>query len=92
MQGRISWFAWSCGGKLRVPLELHFDLWERLLSPQGIQISFVVARGNSGFLVQCCRVNSASSRVEAETSGFLSISDIDFVVSAAFEQGSQALS
>ena len=43
-------------------------------------------------LCSAAGMNSASSRVEAETSGFLSISDIDFVVSAAFEQGSQALS
>ena len=26
MQGRISWFAWSCGEKLRVALELRVDL------------------------------------------------------------------
>ena len=25
MQGRISWVAWSCRGKIRVPLELHVD-------------------------------------------------------------------
>ena len=25
VQGRISWFAWSYGWKLRVPLELHVD-------------------------------------------------------------------
>ena len=37
-------------------------------------------------------MNRASSRVEVETSGFLSISDIDLGVSVEFEQGSQALS
>ena len=26
VQGRISWVVWSCGGKLRVPLELPVDL------------------------------------------------------------------
>ena len=26
VQGRISWFAWSCGEKLRVALELCVDL------------------------------------------------------------------
>ena len=51
MQGRISWFAWSCGGKLRVHLMLHVVLGDLLVSPQGIQISFGVARGTSGFLV-----------------------------------------
>ena len=34
-QGRFLWFAWSCGGKLRVPLELHVDLGDLLMSPQG---------------------------------------------------------
>ena len=28
VQGRISWVAWSCGGKLRVPLEFRVDLGE----------------------------------------------------------------
>ena len=37
-------------------------------------------------------MNRASSQVEAETSGFLSISDIDLGVSVELEQGSQALS
>ena len=37
-------------------------------------------------------MNKASSRVEAGTSGFLSISDIDLGVSAELEQGSQASS
>ena len=38
------------------------------------------------------QMNRASSRVEARTSGFLSISDIDLRVSVEFEQGRQALS
>ena len=37
-------------------------------------------------------INRASSRVEARTSGFISISDIDLGVSVEFEQGRQALS
>ena len=48
MQGRISWFSWSCGGKLRVPLALHVDLGNPLVSPQGSQISFGIARGHLG--------------------------------------------
>ena len=38
------------------------------------------------------QMNRASSRVEARTSGFLSISDIDLRVSVEFEQGRQDLS
>ena len=52
MQGRISWFAWSCGGKLRVHIELRVDLVYPLESPLGIQISFGIARGTLGFLTQ----------------------------------------
>ena len=40
VEGKISWFLWSCGGKLRVPLELHGDLGDPLVFPQGSQICF----------------------------------------------------
>ena len=82
MKGRISWFAWSCGRKLRVPLELRVDLEDPLMSPQGSQISFGIARDTSGFLAHHCGINRDSSQVEAGTSWFLSISDIDLRVSA----------
>ena len=55
MQGRISWIAWSCGWKLRVPFELRVDLGDPLVSPQGRQISFGIEMGISGFLELCCR-------------------------------------
>ena len=55
VQGRISWFAWTCGGKLRVPLELLVDLGDPLVSPEGGQMPFGVVRGTSGFLVHRCR-------------------------------------
>ena len=55
VHGRISWFVWSCGGKLRVPLELRVYLGDPLVSPQGRQISFGIEMGISGFLELCCR-------------------------------------
>ena len=55
MQVRILSFAWSCGGKLRVPLELPVDLGDPLVSPQAIQISCGIARGTLGFLAHHCR-------------------------------------
>ena len=55
MQGRISWFVWSYGGKLSIPLELRVDLRDPFMSPQGSQISFGVARGASRFLMHRCR-------------------------------------
>ena len=55
VHGRISWFVWSCGGKLRVPLELRVYLGDPLVSPQGSPISFGVARGNAGFIPHHCK-------------------------------------
>ena len=55
VQWRISWFAWTCGGKLRVPLELLVDLGDPLVSPEGGQMPFGVVRGTSGFLTHCFR-------------------------------------
>ena len=39
---------WSCGGKLKVPLELHGDLGDPLVFYQGSQVCFRVARGHFG--------------------------------------------
>ena len=50
MHGRLLWFAWTCGGKLRVSLELRIGLGDSFVSPQGSQVSFDVARGTLGFL------------------------------------------
>ena len=92
MEGRISWFLWSCGRKLRVPLELCGELGDPLVFPQEVRSAFEL-RGepwdSSHFTAGMSR---ASSRVEAGTSEFLSISDINLGVSVEFEQGSQASS
>ena len=82
---------WSCGGKLRFPLELHVALGTTCVS-SGSQISFGIARGTSQFLGIAAGMNRASFRVEVGTSGFLSISDIDLRVSSDLEQGAQASS
>ena len=44
----ISRFWSSYEGKIRVPLELHGDLGDPLMFPQGCQISFGVVRGHLG--------------------------------------------
>ena len=54
MEGRILWFLWSCGGNLRVHLELRGDLGDPLVFPQGSQICFRVARGTSEFVSHHC--------------------------------------
>ena len=43
MEGEISWFLWRCGGKLRVPLELHGDLG----------VPSRVSSGRSDLLLSC---------------------------------------
>ena len=55
VEQRISWFLLSCVGKLRVPVELHGDLRDPLVFPQGSQISFRVVRGTSEFVSRHCR-------------------------------------
>ena len=90
VQGRISWFAWSCGGKVRVPLELRVDLGDLLVSPQGSQISLALQRAPRESSSIAAGMNRASSLVEAGTSVFFSISDIDLRDSEDLEQGSQA--
>ena len=40
VDGRISWFLWNCGGKLRVPLELCGDLGDPLVFPQEVRSAF----------------------------------------------------
>ena len=53
VEGRILWFLWSNGRKLRVPLKLCVDMGDLLMSLQGSQI-FRGVRGTSGFLSRCC--------------------------------------
>ena len=55
-------------------------------------MSFDIVRGALQFLHITAGMNRTSSRVEAGTSGFLSISDFGRRVSAQFEQESQASS
>ena len=92
MQGRIAWFARNCVRKFRVPLELHVALGELLLSTREVRSPLELRGAPQDSSCIAVGMNTASSRVEAGTSGFLSISDIDLRVSADLEQGSQASS
>ena len=78
--------------KLKVPLELRGNLGDPLMFRGGSQICFLVARDPRDSSHIAVGMNRASSRVEAGTSGFLSISDTDLMVSVEFEQGRQASS
>ena len=75
-------FALSCGGKRRVPLDLRVDLGDRscLLREVRSPLSLRGAPWDSSRIT--AGMNRASYRVEAGTSGFLSISDFDPRVSA----------
>ena len=87
---KILLFAWSCGGKLRVPLELRVDLGDRssLLREVRFPLALRGAPWDSSHIA--AGMNMASSLVEARTSGFLSISDFNHRVSAELEQENQA--
>ena len=91
-QARISSFARSCGGKLRVPLKLPVDLGNRSCFIREFR-SALALRGPPGeSSCIAAGMNRASSQDEAGTSLFLSISDFDRRVSAELEQENQASS
>ena len=92
MQARISWLAWSCGGKLRVPLELHIDLGDPLHLLREVRSPLVLQGAPQDSSLRAIGLNRASSRVEVGTLVFLSISDIGLGVPAELKQGSQASS
>ena len=92
MQVRISSFAWSCGGKLRVPLRLCVDLGDPSCLHREVRSPLALRgepRDSSHFATG---INRASSLVDAGTSGFLSFSDFHHRISAELEQESQASS
>ena len=60
----------SCGGKLRVPLELRRVSRGTSRVEKGGQASVPVARGNSGLLSSCCRVNGPYLALRDEFGGF----------------------
>ena len=82
MQARILSFAWSCGEKLKVPLELPVDLGERLCFLREVRSPLTLRGPPRDSLCIAAGMNRASSQVEARTSGFLYISDFNPRVSA----------
>ena len=92
MQVRISSFAWGCGRKLRVPLELPVDLRDRSCFLREVRAALALRGPRWDSSPITAGVNRASSQDEAGTSVFLSISDFDCRVSAELEQESQASS
>ena len=90
MQTRISSFAWSCGWKLRVPLELPVELGNQLCFLREVISPLVLQGPAQDSLCITGGMNRASSRDEAATSMFLSIYDFDRRRSAELEQESQA--
>ena len=90
MQARISSFAWSGGGKLRVPLELPVDLGDLSCFLMKVRSPLALRGPPRDSLCITAGLNRASSRDEVGTSVFLSISDFNHRVSAELEQESQA--
>ena len=92
VQERISSFAWSCGRKLRVPLELPVDLGDDSCFLREVRSSLALRGPPRGSSRIAAGKNRASSRDEAGTSAFLSVSAFNRRVSAELEQETQASS
>ena len=92
VQVRIPSFAWNCGRKLRVPLELPVDLGDPSFYLREVR-SPLALEGPPGDSSRITAGNNrASSRDEAGTSVLVSISDFDRRVSTELEQEIQASS
>ena len=92
VEGRISLFFGVGVGSLRF-LSSCMGTWEtRSCFIREVRSAFKLRGAPRHFSHITVGMNRASSRVQAGTSGFLSISDIDLTVSVEFEQGRQASS
>ena len=92
MQGRISYFVWSCVQKLMIPLELHVVLGDPSCIFREVRSPLSLGGAPRDSPCITAGLKKASTRVEAGTSGFLSISDFDPRLSAELELESQASS
>ena len=72
----------SCGRKTRIPLELRVNLGDRSCLLREVRSPLLLRGAPQDSSGIDAGMNRATSRVEARTSGFLSISDFDPRVSA----------
>ena len=91
MQGRISYFAWICGGKLRVLIELCVDLGDHSCLLREVRSPLVLRGAPRDSLHIAAGMNRASNPVEVGISGFFSIFNFNRSVLQS-ELESQALS
>ena len=91
VEGRISCFFSSCGGKLAVPLELRRGPQEPPHVASGKSSFHVSCKGPLGIPLQRCWGRS-SSGVEARTLCFLSCADMYLGVPLEFQQWNQCSS
>ena len=92
MEGRISLLLWSYGGSLRFLSSCAGTLGTHSCFVGEVRSAFLLRGAPRDSYHIAVGMNRASSRVEAGTSGFLSISDTDLTVSVEFKQGRQASS
>ena len=88
IEGRITWYFLSCGGKLGVPLELRRVLRDCSCCLREVRSLFEL-RGAGRDSSRVGAGARASCRVEAGNSGFLSSSDMDLGVPMEIPLGSQ---
>ena len=87
MQDKIWWVVWSCGRKLRVPLELCVTLGTRWCLLREVRYPLALQGAPQDSWRIAAGMNRASSRVEVVTPGFLYISDIDLVCLQSWNRG-----
>ena len=88
IEGRITWYFLSCGGKLGVPLELRRVLRDCSCCLREVRSLFEL-RGAGRDSSRVGAGARASCQVEAGNSGFLSSSDMDLGVPMEIPLGSQ---
>ena len=90
LRGEFCVFLWSCGRKLRVPLELCGGLGDPLVFPQEVRSAFELRGEPWDSSHVTAGMSRASSRVEAGTTVFRPSAHMDLRDLMDAQQGSQA--
>ena len=90
VEGRISWFFSSCGGKLGVPLEFQWGSQGPARVASEMSGLFSSCEGPIGTPLELLLVNRAVSRVQSVDSVFLTRVDRDLRLLIKLQLGGQA--
>ena len=91
IEGRISWFFFSCSGKLGAPLELRLGPQAALVASEKSGL-YSSCEGHVGIPFESLPAHRALSRVQSVDSGFLTSVDRDLGLPIKLQPESQASS